>query len=71
MPALATPMMLLLYSLKNLSQFRSDPANILGLFAQMANYLTTLKNSNPIHDAQVTFFFWPPISADGKLWDDI
>lgn len=57
MPALATPMMPLLCSLKNLSQFCGDPANISGFLAQVTNYLTTLKNTNPIHDAQVKFFF--------------
>ncbi|XP_006765264.1 PREDICTED: zinc finger CCHC domain-containing protein 16 [Myotis davidii] len=57
MPALATPMMPLLYSLKNLSQFPDDPANLSGFLAQVTNYLTTLKITNPIHDAQVKLFF--------------
>ncbi|XP_036310367.1 retrotransposon Gag-like protein 4 [Pipistrellus kuhlii] len=57
MPALATPMMSLHCSLKNLSQFHGDPANISGFLAQVTNYLTTLKNTNPIHDAQVKLFF--------------
>ncbi|CAK6450236.1 unnamed protein product [Pipistrellus nathusii] len=57
MPALATPMMPLHCSLKNLSQFHGDPANISGFLAQVTNYLTTLKNINPIHDAQVKLFF--------------
>ncbi|XP_016054120.1 PREDICTED: zinc finger CCHC domain-containing protein 16 [Miniopterus natalensis] len=56
MPALVTPMMPLLCSLTNLSHFHGDPASLSGFLAQVANYLTALKITNPVHDAQVKLF---------------
>ena len=57
MPALATTVMPVPYSLEHLTQFHGDPANCSEFLTQVTTYLTALQISNPANDAQIKLFF--------------
>uniref|UniRef100_A0A2I3HIU3 Retrotransposon Gag like 4 n=1 Tax=Nomascus leucogenys TaxID=61853 RepID=A0A2I3HIU3_NOMLE len=57
MPALATTVMPVPYSLEHLTQFHGDPANCSEFLTQVTTYLTALQISNPANDAQINVFF--------------